>query len=160
MTGDARGTGTCLRSHHRAGRRSSPTPQPAFPTSSAHGLQQLRCPGLAVTWLPANAGPARGLERSHLRVYSQWASHEMSKPIPRNLPNSPSPHPEALLEAEWTRILAPPLHCQEPRLSHLLCEVREQTQVECFEWCLAPSKSWVQVPGYLPAIIIMSQIAT
>lgn len=71
-----------------------------------------------------------------------------------------SPHPEALLEAGWTWILAPPLHCQEPRLSHLLCEVWEQTQVECFEWCLAPKKSWVQVPGYLPAIIIMSQIAT
>lgn len=66
MAGDRHGTGTCPRSHHRAGGCSPLTSQAAFPSLHAHWLQQLGGPGLAGTRPPTQVGPARGLILRHL----------------------------------------------------------------------------------------------
>lgn len=162
MTGDQHDTGTCLRSQCRAGPCSSPTPQPALPLSSARWLQQLQGPRAGCHLVPhqcwaCQRSGKKSLEGLFSVGYTQKATAHSSKSSKQPLFFLILRH---FLEAGWTRILAPPPHCKEPRLSHLLFEVQEQTQVKCFQWCLAPSKSWAHIPGYPPAIIIISQIAT
>lgn len=161
MTGDQHGTGTCLRSQHRAGPCSPPTPQAAFPSSCAHWLQQL---GVLRTGWHSASHPGWTCQRSAKEsleglVSVGSTSDTQAHPSASSRQPLSLSHPEALREVGWTRVGAPSLRCKESRWSHLLFEVEEPTQVKCFQWCLAPRKSQVQVPGYPPASMI-SQIAT
>lgn len=158
VAGDQHGTGTCLRSDHRSRWHLPTTPQPAFPSSSTHRLQQLRTPraGCHLAYCQCQTcqrsgdrigqqGPAASPFRPGkelLKVYSQWAKHDTPKPIPQNRSKQPlfPSHAEALLEVDWTDS-GSPTSLLGALSSHLLCEVQEQTQVKCFERCLAPTRA-------------------
>lgn len=159
--------GTCLRSHHRAGQCSPPDSPSCF---SFIACTLAAAPGVGVGGRGTRAGwhsashPGWTCQRSAKESLEGLVSvgstpDAQAHPLASSRQPLSLSHPEALREVGWTRVWAPSLRCKESHPSHLLYEVEEPTQVKCLQRCLAPRKSWVQVPGY-PLASIISQIAT